>query len=538
MQRHLKLVAVTAVAAAVLAACGGGNDADVPAPVLTGDTAAITASGRIVTFNRAAPASLISDLPLLGLANGEQLIGIDVRPATGQLYAVSNNARIYTLDAATGVATFRVALASDPASPTPLAGLTGTRFGLDFNPVPDRLRIVSDSGLNLRINVDSGATLVDGAINGAAASISASAYTNSFAGTSTTQLFNLDCGAGLRYLQNPPNNGTLANPVALGVNCTAANGFDIDPRNNTGFAALEVGGTTRLYTVSLAAGGGATAVGPIGSGAAITGLALLNPPANPVAYVLTANNTIARLDLSGQTPLGTSAPVSGLAPGETLVGMDFRPANGLLYGLTSTARLLTINPDTGASTLAAVLNADPADTSAPYSGLDGTLFTVDFNPVPDRLRVISNTGQSLRINVANGVTITDGNINRAPVPPATTGAAATVVGGAYANNFAGTTTTTLFDIDADSDMLAIQNPPNDGTLVNVGALGLNVTGQSAIDIAGGDNGLALGALRAGSSGPFSLYNINLATGAATLRGSAPQIGGASGPAIVDISIRY
>jgi hypothetical protein len=530
MHKSFSYFAVTALVAATLVACGGGSDG--PGTSATGDTAVITASGRVATFNRATPGTLVSDLGISGLNGSEQLIGIDVRPANGLLYAVTNAGRIYTIDPATGVATFRVALANDAANTTAFTALAGTSFGVDFNPVPDRLRVVSNTGQNLRINVDTGATLVDGAINGVAgASVTASAYTNSFAGAATTQLFNLDCATGQRYLQNPPNNGTLGAGTALGVACDAANGFDIDAKTNTGFAALRVGGVTRLYNVSLATGGGATAVGTIGNGDAVLGLALLNQAAAPTVYVL-SGNSLSRINPAAPNTLTGTTAITGLNAGENVLGIDFRPANGLLYALTSSARLLTVNPDTGAGTAVATLAADPADLTAPFTALAGTNYTVDFNPAADRLRVISDTGQSLRINVVTGATTTDGNINRT-VP-------AVVVAGAYASNFAGTTTTTLYDLDSASDVLAIQNPPNDGTLADVGALGVDLTGQNAFDIAGGDNGLALAALRVGLTGPFSLYNINLATGAATLRGTAAaaQIGGAAGPVINDIAIRY
>ncbi len=530
MNQSLNRLAVTALFAATLAACGGSDNDNAPSPI--GDTAVLTTGGRIATFNRATPGALVSNLGISGLNGSEQLIGIDVRPANGLVYAVSNAGRIYTIDPTTGAATFRVALSNDAANTTAFTALSGTSFGIDFNPVPDRLRIVSNTGQNLRINVDTGATLVDGAINGVAgAGVSASAYTNAFAGAASTQLFNIDCATGTRYLQNPPNNGTLANATPLGVACDAANGFDIDARNNTGFAALRVGNVTQLYSVSLATGGTATAVGPIGTGEAVVGLTLLNQPAAPTVFVLSGNN-LSRINPAAPNTLLSTNPITGLNAGENVLGIDFRPANGLLYALTSSARLLTVNPDTGAGTVVATLAADATDTSAPFTALAGTTFSVDFNPVPDRLRVISDLGQSLRINVATGATITDGTINRT--------APASVVGAAYASNFAGTTTTTLYDVDALADVLAIQNPPNDGTLVNVGALGLDVAGSSAIDIAGGDNGLALGAFRAGLTGPYSLYNINLTTGAATLRGvgTAAQIGGANGPVISDIAIRY
>lgn len=530
MPKTFNRLAWSTLLAAALSACGGG-DGDNPSPI--GDSAVLTSNNRIATFNRETPATLVSDRGITGLVDAnERLIGIDVRPADGQLYLVSTASRVYTLNPATGVATFKVALTNNTTNATTFNGLNGTQFGIDFNPVPDRLRLVSDTGQNLRINVDNGTTAVDGPINGVAgARVTASAYTNSFPGTTTTQLFNIDCATGTRYLQNPPNDGILTNATPLSVACDAANGFDIDPRNNTGFAALRVGGVNQLYRVSLATGGAATAVGPIGTTAPVVGLALLTAPVTPTVYVL-SGNTLSRINAATPNTLLTSTAITGLGNGETVVGIDFRPANGLLYALTSAARLLTVNPDTGAGTVVATLTADATDTTSPFAGLQGNTFSVDFNPVPDRLRVISDTGQNLRINVATGATFTDTPINRT-VP-------ASVVGAAYGSNFAGAATATLYDVDALTNVLAIQTPPNDGILADVGALGVDVTGNGAIDIAGGDNGLVLGAFRVGTTGPYSLYNVNLATGTASLRGSAAaaQIGGANGPAITDIAIRY
>lgn len=521
----LSLGALTLLAAAALTACGGGGGGDggpVP-PSSLGDTIAITATGKVLSFNRAQPNLITSSLNVAGLANDERLLGIDVRPADGLVYSVSSLGRIYTLDASTGAVTLRATLS------VPLAGAS---FGFDFNPVADRLRLVSNTGQNLRIDVTTGVAVVDGPINGVTgASISASAYTNSFAGATTTQLYNLDA-AGTLYLQDPPNNGTLASPVALGVAFTASNGFDIDGRTNRAFAALTVGGSNRLYTVPLTGTAGATLVGAIGTADTITGMALVQP-ATPRAYVLTDTSRLASFALATPGTLGSSVAITGLAAGESVLGMDFRPANSRLYALTSAGRLLTVDPDTGAAAVASVLAADPTDTTLPYTALAGSRFSVDFNPAADRLRVISETGQNLRINVDTGATTTDGVINRA-------GAPAQVIAAAYTNSFAGTTATTLFDLDANQSVLAQQNPPNDGTLVNVGALGVSLAGGAAFDIAGGANGLALAALRTGAAGPFSLYNITLATGAVALRGEAgaAQIGGAGGPVVRDLAIRY
>ncbi|WP_257620630.1 DUF4394 domain-containing protein [Janthinobacterium sp. NKUCC08_JDC] len=518
---YAKLLLVSAVAM-TLSACGGGSDHEdvvvTPPPpvVVAGDVFVLTASNKLLSFDRAAPATIRTTATVTGLQAGENLLGIDFRPADGQLYGVGSTGRIYTLNGVTGAATVKATLAVDAGDATaPYTALAGTEFGVDFNPVADRLRIVSNTGQSLRINVDTGATTTDGNINGGAANttITAAAYTNSFAGTASTTLFVIDGANATLYTQNPPNNGTLASAVPLGVAATGVAGFDIDARTNTGYAVMTVAGARNLYTLNLAAATApATLVAAIGAAEELRGIAL-KAPATPIAYGLTDDARIVTFKTATPNTLDANVAVTGLAAGERLLGFDIRPKDGLLYGISSTGRIVTIDPATGAATVKATLAADALDVTAPYTAIAGTAFGVDFNPVADRLRVIGNAGQSLRINVDTGATTTDGTVNRA-------GAAPSVTAAAYTNSFAGTTATMLFDIDTASAALALQNPPNDGTLVNVGALGVAVAGDVGFDIAGGANGLALAALRTSATGPSSLYRIDLATGGAVLSGGA------------------
>ncbi|MDY0964916.1 DUF4394 domain-containing protein [Massilia sp. CFBP9026] len=543
-----KLVLVSSIALA-LAACGSSSDdhhsdttpTTPPPPAATvGDVVALTASNRLVSFDRATPGTIRSNVLVTGLQSGENLVGIDVRPADGMLYGVGSTGRLYTLDAATGAATNKSRLVADAADTTePFTALAGASFGVDFNPMADRLRIVSNTGQSLRINVDTGATTTDGSINGGAANtaISASAYTNSLAGTGSTTLYGIDSANSTLYTQNPPNDGTLAKPVPLGVTIGAANGFDIDARTNMGYMVATVGGARNLYGVNLAATSAPTnLIGALGVTEDIRGIALRGATA-PVLLGLSDDNRLLGFKVASPNTIDTNVAITGLAGGETLVGIDVRPKDGMLYGLTSTARLVTIDPATGAATVKATLSADATDTTAPYTAMQGTSYAVDFNPAADRLRVISDSGQSLRINVDTGATTTDGNINRAGVAPR-------VVAAAYTNSIPNAASTQLFDVDGASSVLALQNPPNDGTLVNVGALGVTVAGAAAMDIGGGENGLVLAALRTAAGGPSSLYRVNLTTGAATLvNGVATPatsvIGSSSGnggPGVRDIAI--
>jgi len=501
-------------------ACGGDDDDAPPAPapvtpvppatVEVGDTVLLTATNKLQSFNLDTPGTIRGTVAISGMQEGENMLGIDYRPADGQLYGVGSSGRIYVINPSTGAVTTKATLAADPTDLTaPFTSLGGTDYGVDFNPVADRLRLVSNTGQSLRINVDTGATTTDGSINGgpAGTQVTAAAYTNSFAGTGTTTLFVLDSTSTTLFTQNPPNNGTLATPVTLGVSTAYIGGFDIDARNNKGYAVMTVGGARNLYAINLAATEkAATLVAALGSTEEIKGLALRAPKA-PVVFGLTDTARLVSFKPSTPTTFDVNVAITGLAAGEKLLGIDVRPKDGLLYAISSAGRILTIDPVTGAASAKVTLAADVADVTLPFSLISGTEFAVDFNPVADRLRVISNSGQSLRINVDTGATTTDGSINRAGATPVVTAAA-------YTNSFAGTTATMLLVADTDADSLALQNPPNDGTLVNIGPFGVNVVGDAGMDIAGGANGLVLASLRTSASGPFTLYRVDAVTGAA------------------------
>jgi hypothetical protein len=528
-----KLIIASSIAVA-LAACGGGSSFIQPQqPVaVIGDVFVLTASNKLMSFNRTAPGTSLKTATITGIGDGERLLGIDYRPANDVLYGVTQSGttgRIYTIDTDTGMATFRAILTGVSGGAGPdYAGLTGTNFGVDFNPAADRLRVVSDTGLNLRIDVSNGNTFGDGTINGqGGAMITASAYTNSFPAAASTTLYAIDSNT--LYTQNPPNDGTLSMPVALGIAGSGVNGFDIDAASNTGYAVLTVGGARNFYSINLSApntGTAATLVGALGVSEDIVGLALRTVKA-PLVYGLTDDNRLVSFKPLTPNMLDTSVAVTGLASGESLVGIDIRPENNMMYGITLAGKIVTIDIATGVATMVSTANV----------ALAGTQFAVDFNPAADRLRVISDTNQNLRINVDTGATIVDGALNGV--------AGAVVTAAAYTNSFKYSTTdtgrpasTVLYDIDTKSDRLLLQNPPNAGGLVPVGALGASAAGDVGIDIAGAANGLVLAALRSSVGGPTSLYKVNLSTGVATLVNGAatPAMSVVSGAGLRDIAI--
>lgn len=215
----------------------------------------LTSDQRLICFreNTAANAGQIG--PVSGLTGDTRLVGIDFRPATGELYGLGNSGGLYVLDLRSGNATFKSQLDM---------GLTGTSFGIDFNPTVDRLRVVSNTGQNLRINVDTGAVTVDGnlAYTDVATGVVAVAYTNNDAdaGTGTT-LFGIDSSLDQVVIQAPPNAGGLNLTGKLGLDASADIGFDIYTRINggttgdvQGYASLISGDRSRLYRINLLTG--------------------------------------------------------------------------------------------------------------------------------------------------------------------------------------------------------------------------------------------------------------------------------------------
>lgn len=249
-----------------------------------------------------------------------------------------------------------------------------------------------------------------------------------------------------------------------------------------------------------------------------------NAHAEPIIGLTSAtglDNALVSFDSA--TPGATSAPVpiSGLAAGETILGIDIRPTTRQLFGLGSANNLYTINPLTGTATLVAPLTANPTDASNPFVALNGTSFGIDFNPVPDlagnpSLRVISNNDQNLRINANNGQAITDTNIGPDATEP---GLNPTITGAAYVNNDVNPATgTTLYAIDSALNAFLESTNANNGTYVTEGLFGFDISDLVGFDISG--TGVGFAAFTADLlTGPASLYTIDLSSGVATALGT-------------------
>jgi hypothetical protein len=226
---------------------------------------ALTSTNKLLMFDSATPGSPFAIINITGVTSGETLVACDYRPATGGLYALSNTGQLYVIEAATGVAR-RV-------GPINMVPGNDTRFGFDFNPTVDRIRITTDGDHNYRMNPDDASVIIDSPLSyaagdahaGANPNVVGSAYTNSFAGAQVTVLYDIDSNLDVLTIQNPPNSGTLNTVGPLGVNTTDNVGFDISPATGVFYASLTVGTSTGLYTINQLSGA-ATLIGTIASG--------------------------------------------------------------------------------------------------------------------------------------------------------------------------------------------------------------------------------------------------------------------------------
>ena len=517
---------------------------------------AVSDTNELLRFDTATPTATTSVGTISGLQVGEQIQGIDFRPATGQLYALgivdgatTDEGRIYTIDITTGAAT------QVGAAPFSTTLADSADWGFDFNPAVDRIRIVNDAEQNLRVHPVTGAlAATDTALAYATGDandladpiIVGSAYSNDVTGTNFTTLYNIDFNGGAARLVRQggvdgspsPNAGALSTVNSLGVSLDSPNvGFDIDGHNGRASAALSVAGSAGFYTVNLTTGV-STLVGTIGAGTtAIRDIAIITPPVATAATIYAVNGSGELIRFASNAP-GTVTPIgtiSGLTPGEAIRGIDFRPLTGQLFALgivdvvgVDSSQIYTINTSTAAATAVGT----PFTTTLS----DTAVYGYDFNPVPDRIRIVNTDNQNVRARPDTGAFVSADGTLAYDAADVNAAADPNVVASAYTHSQANATSTTLYGIDRNLGILVRQGSPdsapitpNIGTLFTVGSLGVTLSSDAAsFDIRGGA-GASFASLEVG--GVTGLYTINVTTGAATLVG---QIG--DGSAIVALGI--
>ncbi len=243
----------------------------------------LTTNNQLVTFLSAAPNILLpaptgAPVAITGLKTGQKVMGIDVRPSTGELYGITNDSNLVTINPLSGVATVKAPIS------TPL---TGTEFGIDFNPTNDRLRVIGDDAENLAIDPDTGTATASPVLN--LANVTGLGYTNSIAGASSTTLFGIatqgDAANDALITINASTGTTTLVGQLIGptgpLNTSTMVGFDIAATDNTAYMALTPpgGGSTTIYLVNLTTGACTLTGngGVVGGGVTLRGIAIASP---------------------------------------------------------------------------------------------------------------------------------------------------------------------------------------------------------------------------------------------------------------------
>src|SRR5262245_31960546 len=262
-----------------------------PMPAFAELVVGLTTTNQLVVFDSATPGIFQSTVLITGIVPGDTIEAIDRRPATGESFALGVNgttAHLYTIDATTGVATQVGGNIALPQS----GGVVGpeTAFGFDFNPVVDIIRVVANNRDNFRLNPNTGAVAAaDIALNPGTPVIVGAAYTNNFAGATSTTLYAIatSTGAPVCIGGNPappgmsPNGGVVTFVGPLGVIPSSNEvGFEISP-SGIAFAALQVGGVSSLYTINLSTGA-VTLVGGFSGGTVIRDITSFSDVVTPI----------------------------------------------------------------------------------------------------------------------------------------------------------------------------------------------------------------------------------------------------------------
>ena len=293
--QHLRQTTVRTVIIAGALALTGCASIEVDGPARKEIAFAMTASNQLISFNAGQPRKLLSKKPVTGLQPNETVVGIDYRVAKGQLYAVGNSNRLYIIDTATGSA-------KQVGSGTFAVALSGTEFGVDFNPVVDRIRVVSNSGQNMRLHPETGAVVdsdpnkegvqtdgpleyVNGDVNfGKVPGLVAAGYTYNKTNEKLTTNYAIDGRYGTLVTQGTqenvapavsPNTGRLYTVGPLGISGFNRASFDIADLSGDAFLAVSAAGesNSRLYQVNLKTGKAAQ-IGTIGAGEIVVGMAI------------------------------------------------------------------------------------------------------------------------------------------------------------------------------------------------------------------------------------------------------------------------
>jgi len=308
---------------------------EVPAIML-----AVTGSDHLITFDSANPTAIRTNVAITGLAAGERITDIDVRPATGGLYGLSNLHQLYLINASNGAAT----------QVGTVAGVNAQNVGIDFDPVSDQLRVVSNHGQVLAVNPLDASSIGTGpalsfragdAFQGQSPRVTSIAYTNGVSGASSSIQYGIDQSrnALVRISNSLSTGGVVKTVGSLGVDVNQSVGFDIDPALNVGYVTVPVpGSSASVFGVVNLATGGTTLISPIGNNRSITDIAVA-VGGNTFTGTTTGTGTIGNLGNLGTGTLGLGNLGTGTLGGLGTTGLGNLGTGTIIPVLANSAGL-------------------------------------------------------------------------------------------------------------------------------------------------------------------------------------------------------
>jgi Domain of unknown function (DUF4394)/PEP-CTERM motif len=203
----------------------------------------VTETNHLLSFDSATPGTVASDVAITGIT-GSSILAIDIRVSNGQLYALTDDFRLFTVNKSTGATSLIATLA-----------IAGANFAFDVNPAVDRLRIVSNTNNNYVYRFDTGALITQANVSYGTAvdpDVVAGAYSNNDNnGATGTTLFVIDSRNDLLATQNPMT-GVLTAVAPLGLDVGSRTSFDIATRGTVNSAFVANSG--KLFSLNTTTG--------------------------------------------------------------------------------------------------------------------------------------------------------------------------------------------------------------------------------------------------------------------------------------------